>query len=73
MHTKAYGGKTRIVPMSLSQFITFITVARDMRFSNPKTLKSYLDILIQKNLSVEDESVWYQQIDDEIYTWVGNR
>lgn len=70
MNTKAYGGKTRIVPLSLSQFVSFITIAKDKGFKNSKKLKSYLDSIIQKNLSVADEDVWYQQIHDSIPTWV---
>lgn len=70
MNTKAYGGKTRIVPMSLSQFVSFITIAKDKDFKNSKTLKFYLDSIIQKNLSVADEDVWYQQIHDSIPAWV---
>lgn len=70
MNTKAYGGKTRIVPMSLSQFVAFITIAKDKGFKNSKVLKAYLDSVIQKNLSLDDESVWYQQIQDSIPVWV---
>lgn len=70
MNTKAYGGKTRIVPMSLSQFVSFITIAKDKSFNNSKTLKSYLDIVIQKNLLLDDESIWYQQIHELIPAWV---
>lgn len=70
MNTKAYGGKTRIVPMNLSQFVAFITIAKDKGFNNSKVLKSYLDSVIQKNLSLDDESVWYQQIHDSIPVWV---
>jgi hypothetical protein len=70
MNTKAYGGKTRIVPMNLSQFMTFITIAKDKSFNNSKVLKSYLDSVIQKNLSLDDESIWYQQIHDSIPVWV---
>ncbi|HUZ58525.1 MAG TPA: AlwI family type II restriction endonuclease [Hanamia sp.] len=70
MNTKAYGGKTRIVPMSLSQFISFITIAKDKSFNNPNILKFYLDSLIQKNLSVDDEDELHQQIHDSISVWV---
>lgn len=70
MNTKAYGGKTRIVPMSLSQFITFITIAKDNGFNNSKFLKSYLDMVIQNNLSLDDETIWYQKINDSIPVWV---
>ncbi|MEO8148748.1 MAG: AlwI family type II restriction endonuclease [Bacteroidia bacterium] len=70
-NTKAYGGKTRIVPMSLSQFILFITIAKDKKFNNSKTLKVCLDSIVQKNFSVDDEVVWYQQINDSISEWIG--
>jgi hypothetical protein len=70
MNTKAYGGKTRIVPMNLSQFVAFITIAKDKNFNNSKTLKSYLDSVIQKNLSVDDEAIWYQQIHESISAWI---
>ncbi len=70
MNTKLYGGKTRIVPMNLNQFVSFITIAKDKSFNNSKFLKSFLDDLIQKNLSLDDESVWYQQIHESIPVWV---
>ncbi len=70
MNTKAYGGKTRIVPMNLSQFMVFINIAKDKSFNNSKTLMSYLDSVIQKNLFVADEAIWYQQIHESIPTWV---
>ncbi len=70
MNTKAYGGKTRIVPMNLSQFVSFITIAKDKSFSNSKFLKSYLDSIIQKNFSLDDEAVWSRQIHDSISVWV---
>ncbi len=70
INTKAYGGKTRIVPMNLSQFVLFITIAKDKSFNNSKVLKCYLDSVIQKNLLLDDENIWYQQINDSISVWV---
>ncbi|NJD21121.1 MAG: AlwI family type II restriction endonuclease [Melioribacter sp.] len=70
MNTKTYGGKTRIVPMNLSQFISFITIAKEKNFNNSNILKSYLDFIIQKNLLLDDEVVWSQQIHDSIPNWV---
>lgn len=69
-NTKAYGGKTRIVPMNLSQFVSFISVAKDMSFRNSKALKSYLDSIINQIPTSDDESVWFQKIQDSIPTWV---
>ena len=69
-NTKAYGGKTRIVPMSLSQFIDFVTIAKDKSFNHSKILKTYLDSMIKNNQSVDDETIWYQQIHDSIPVWI---
>lgn len=69
-NTKAYGGKTRIVPLSLSQFIAFVTIAKDKSFNHSKILKTYLDSMIKSNQSVDDETIWSQQIHDSIPVWV---
>ena len=69
-NTKAYGGKTRIVPMSLSQFIAFVTIAKDKSFNHSKILKTYLDSVIKNNQSVDDETIWFQQINESIPSWV---
>ena len=74
LNTKAYGGKTRIVPMNLSQFVSFISVAKERKFKNSKVLKTYLDSIINNisslNEPLNDETVWYQQIQDSIPKWV---
>ena len=67
--TRAYGGKTRIVPMNLNQFILFMTIAKNKNFNDPKFLKSYLDSLILKNQSSEDEVFWSEHIEKSISTW----
>ena len=69
-NTKAYGGKTRIVPMSLDQFISFITCPKSNSFNHPKILKKYLDSIIENNLTIDDESIWFKQINDSILSWV---
>jgi len=69
-NTKAYGGKTRIVPMNLSQFIAFVTIAKDKSFNHSKILKTYLDSIIKNNQSVDDETIWSQQIHDSIPVWI---
>lgn len=67
--TRAYGGKTRIVPMNLNQFILFMTIAKNKNFNDPKFLKSYLDSLVLKNQSSEDENFWSEHIEKSISTW----
>lgn len=70
LNTKAYGGKTRIVPISLGQFINFISIAKDKNFNSPQTLKSYLDNVIAENLKVDDEVIWSEYIANTISSWV---
>lgn len=70
LNTSAYGGKTRIVPMSLEQFLYFITVAKNKGFNNASILKCYLDSIIHNNQSIEDEVQWYEEIVATIPAWV---
>jgi len=70
INTRAYGGKTRIIPMNLTQFITFINIAKSSRFNSSKTLKVFFETIIEQNLSLNDEVTWYQYINDSIPTWV---
>jgi len=56
--------------MSLSQFIAFVTIAKDKSFNHSKILKTYLDSMIKNNQSVDDEIIWSQQIHDSIPVWV---
>lgn len=69
-NTKAYGGKTKIVPMSIHQFIEFMTIARNRRFRDSKKLKSFLDGILHKNGTAEDEAVWSHHIAESINTWI---
>jgi len=69
-NTKAYGGKTRIIPMNLIQFIAFIGIAKNRNFNDSRILKVYLDSIINNNQSSDDESIWFQQINESISSWV---
>lgn len=69
-NTKAYGGKTKIVPMSIEQFVLFITIAKDKGFNNPTTLKKFLDEVVKENQTVEDEEVWFNSVSERILKWV---
>ena len=70
MNTKRYGGKTRIIPINQDRFINFVTVARDKKFNNSKQLKSYFDTLIQQNFAAEDETIWFQNIEQSVGNWI---
>ena len=56
--------------MNLPQFIDFMTIARDKSFTNPKSLKNYLDDIIARNATAEDEAAWFQHIGNSIPSWL---
>lgn len=70
MNTKRYGGKTRIIPINQERFIDFVTIAKNKNFNDSKRLKSYFDTVIQQNFEAEDESVWFQNIEQSIAKWI---
>jgi hypothetical protein len=69
-NTKAYGGKTRIVPMNISHFIQFITIAKSKNFSDSGKLHKYLEKMILENQRVEDEEVWFKNIEKSVSSWI---
>lgn len=69
LSTKHYGGKTKIVPMSLDDFISFLQVGITYNFQDVNKLKNWLDNLISFNLDSEDEEVWFEEIRSKISTW----
>lgn len=69
INTRAYGGMTRIIPMNLSQFVTFITTAKEKGFDNAQNLKAYFDSIIELNFRTDDEAQWYQRINATVPAW----
>lgn len=67
--TKRYGGKTKIVPMSLDDFISFLQIGITHNFQDVNKLKNWLDNLINFNLECEDEEVWFEEIRNKIEAW----
>jgi len=65
-----YGGKTKIIPLSLDQFITLLHRARDYRFNDSKQLEKLLETAILVIQEVEDESMWSRRIDDLVSHWL---
>lgn len=68
-HTDYYGGKTRIVPMSLAQYAHFLTIAKDKGFSDSRLLKSFLDGIVEHNQTAQGENAWSKFVDEQILTW----
>ena len=69
MNTRLYGGKTRIIPMNLPDFINFLTTAKNANFSNSSRLYSYLNSLISQNIEMEYEDIWFDKIKNSVYSW----
>ncbi len=68
-HTDYYGGKTRIVPMTLAQYSQFLSIAKENRFQNSKILKVFLDKIIDHNQEVQGEIAWSEYVDNSIAGW----
>lgn len=69
MNTRYYGGKTKIIPLTIDSFIAFITVAKDKNFNDPEKLKTWLNYLWELNQTIEDEFVWFDEIQKNILKW----
>ena len=69
MNTKLYGGKTKIIPFSIKQFIEFLKVGVEHKFSDPSKLKGWLEKQWIINQSIEDEIGWSSKIGENIKTW----
>lgn len=70
MNTRYYGGKTKIIPLTIDSFIAFIEVGKNFKFNNPKKLEQWLEKLWVKNQDCKDENIWFKEIQDSITTWV---
>ena len=68
-YTKLYGGKTKIIPLSIDQFIEFIKSGIDNKFNDPDKLKNWLEEQWQNNQEMDDENVWSENIGKSILKW----
>ena len=69
MNTRLYGGKTKIIPLSIVQFIEFLKVGIEHKFSDPNKLKLWLENQWAINQTIEDEIGWSAKIDENIKAW----
>lgn len=69
MNTRLYGGKTKIIPLSIEQFIEFLKVGIEHKFSDPNKLKLWLENQWTINQTIEDEIGWSAKIDENIKAW----
>lgn len=68
-NTSLYGGKTKIIPLSIDQFIEFIKSGIENKFNNPEKLKNWLEKQWQNNQEMEDENIWSENIGKSILKW----
>lgn len=69
-NTRLYGGKTKIIPLSVNKFIEFIEVGKIKQFNSPKKLQSFLEKIWNENQSIDDEVIWQNTINDSIANWL---
>ena len=69
INTKLYGGKTKIIPLSIEQFVEFVKVGVENGFNNPKVLQVWLENQWEANQHCDDEQVWYSGIQESILKW----
>lgn len=68
-NTKHYGGKTKIIPLSLDKFIEFVNIGVSNKFSDPAKLKNWLENQWVLNQTIEDEEEWKSKIEKNILKW----
>lgn len=69
MNTKLYGGRTKIIPFSIDQFIEFVKTGVKHKFNKPKVLMDWLENIWNDNQDCDDEQTWYEQIESSIQKW----
>ncbi|MFP4487448.1 MAG: AlwI family type II restriction endonuclease, partial [Campylobacterales bacterium] len=69
INTRLYGGKTKIIPLSIEQFIDFVRVGVEKNFNNPEVLKNWLEQQWVYNQTCDDEQKWQEFIQISIPEW----
>ena len=64
-----YGGQTKIIPLTIEQFIKFIESAKNNNFNNSDKLKNWLTKIWEFNQTCEDEVIWSDFISKNIDNW----
>ena len=69
-NTKYYGGKTKIIPLSIKEFVDFISIGVKYKFNSQSKLKEWLENRWLENQQCKNEELWYQGIGDSIKNWI---
>lgn len=67
---RLYGGGTKIIPMSIDEFILFSEVGLKNGFDNPEAMKNWLQAMHQSTKEKEDEIAWRKHIQNSIADWI---
>lgn len=71
LNVKRYGGKSKIIPMSVDMIIEMLKCANENKSKiSSLSLKSYLDKLCKAINEVEDEDEWYRLIQTTSKNWI---
>lgn len=68
-NTRLYGGKTRIVPLTIKQFVQFLSIAKEHRFNDPDKLEQWLHTNWTYNQECADEVIWQEHIAKSLRGW----
>jgi AlwI restriction endonuclease len=68
-NTKHYGGKTKIIPLTLDKFIEFVNIGVLSNFSDPNKMKNWLENQCVLNQTIEDEDLWKREIENSLLQW----
>jgi len=68
-NTKAYGGKTKIIPLTIEQFIKFLQEAKNNNFNNASKLQNWMEKIYLYNQQCNDEEIWKNFINQSIENW----
>lgn len=71
INIKFYGGKSKIIPLSLEDFLNVLSHAKKNQDKlNSSKLKNFIDIICKKSLSSQDEEEWYNFTKKSAKEWL---
>lgn len=66
-----YGGKSKIIPLELNQFIRLIENSYNFKTKpNPTDIRRFLDLVIEEGKKAIDENDWKDRIQNCVDTWL---
>ena len=73
MNISYYGGKSKIIPLELEQFMKLIDLSYNhCRQPGPQDIKNFLDSAVNKVPEVANENEWYEQIQQCVSLWLAS-